>query len=180
MMDIDVPSNGTRTTLLHWLLPNLDLRTTPATLPQTQSGAPYAMPNPPPNDIQHRYVFLLFNQPDNFAISDAFANINPPASPAARLNFDVNAFATQNGLDAPLSANFITVQGPGSVGNGTSVLPPAGTGAPFPVPGNGSGPGLSTMTAPQPTNVPGAKKGGASALTPVLGILLAGLGVSLF
>lgn len=116
MIDLDVPpaqGDTKRRVLLHAM--NTGFKATQQTLNGTstllassdQGPAPYFGPGPPASDtIPHRYVQLVFPQPDNLNISASdFANT------AARLNFDVPSFMTQNGISAPLSANFITVDG---------------------------------------------------------------------
>jgi hypothetical protein len=137
MLDLDVPpANGTteRRVLLHCM--NTGFRATKqqlsgaATLLASQQTGPaaYLPPNPPPVDtVAHRYVELLFQQPPNFSVSEsAFANVQN------RINFDVEAFMAENGVSAPLAANFFHVDGradPASASSPATAATAAGTGS---------------------------------------------------
>jgi hypothetical protein len=124
MIDLDVPQNDHRTTLLHWLVTDIDISRTPASV-STAGGAPYLQPNPPAGDSAHRYVFLLYAQPDGFAIPSKYSSIIPPQNTTARIGFDLNTFVTDTSLKAPLAANYITVQSTQSA-NVSTTFPPAG------------------------------------------------------
>lgn len=121
MMDLDVPARGTnvsRTTLLHAMVQNFKATTQKVTnnsdlLSSSSKGpATYISPSPPATDTKaHRYVQLLFTQPTDFDIqATEFSNTT------ARLGFDINAFMQSEGLNAPLAANFFTVEGQASGG----------------------------------------------------------------
>jgi phosphatidylethanolamine-binding protein len=109
MIDLDVPRNNSRTTLLHWMAP--DVTTTSGTnttlkIPNPPTGgAPYLQPNPPAGDTAHRYVQLLFAQPDAFAVPASFGNLT-----ANRVGFNLTQFMAATKLGAPLAANYIRVQ----------------------------------------------------------------------
>jgi phosphatidylethanolamine-binding protein len=121
MMDLDINAGGTtRTTLLHWLAYNIDLTTTPATVP-ADTGAAYWQPSPPAGDIAHTYAIVLFMQPDNFALPAQYTDFSTTDE---RQGFDLNTFATAAGLTNPLAANYIQVQ------NGTSTAAATVTTAP--------------------------------------------------
>jgi phosphatidylethanolamine-binding protein len=125
MIDQDVPAQaadpsapeGSRTTILHWLQPNLiateDILTVDVTMEaaSTAIGAPYRPPTPPGGDIAHRYTFLLFEQPDNWAIPAEYSGINPPSesNPSAIFGFNITEFMAASGLAEPLAANFLRV-----------------------------------------------------------------------
>jgi phosphatidylethanolamine-binding protein (PEBP) family uncharacterized protein len=104
MVDLDVPRNNMRVTNLHWMAQNVDISTTTANVPAA-GGLAYKQPSPPAGDTPHRYVYLLYAQPNNFQVPAQFSNLSQN-----RLGFDVNAFSTATGLGAPMAANFITVQ----------------------------------------------------------------------
>ncbi|XP_014559820.1 hypothetical protein COCVIDRAFT_90984 [Bipolaris victoriae FI3] len=131
MLDLDVPpANGTteRRVLLHCM--NTGFRATrqqlsgaARLLASSQTGpAAYLPPNPPPVDtVPHRYVELLFKQPSNLSVSEStYANVQN------RINFDIEAFMSENGVDAPLAANYFHVDGRAAAATGVS---PSGTGA---------------------------------------------------
>jgi phosphatidylethanolamine-binding protein (PEBP) family uncharacterized protein len=106
MVDLDVPRNGQRVTNLHWLAPNVDISKAQAVVPNTADvPATYRQPSPPPGDTPHRYVYLMYAQPDGFTTPAQFKNLQ-----ATRLGFDVNAFAKAANLGPPQAANFIMVQ----------------------------------------------------------------------
>ncbi len=131
-MDLDVPLNG-GTTLLHWLESGVTPSSSNGTLVTPSDpfkGAPYVSPAPPPGNA-HRYVELLFEQPDNFEIPSDFQSINPPADVNARIGFNLQKFIDEAGLTELVAANFFRVQ------NGTSSA--SGTGA--------AGSGAATSTA---------------------------------
>jgi len=113
MVDSDVPQDGHRSMLLHWLVPNLDWAALTAegdkfvdgfTIPLPPDNtmpAPYKPPTPPPGDTAHAYTFVLFNQPPGFDITPFNDAI------AARKNFDLEGFARDSGLGIEaLGANF--------------------------------------------------------------------------
>jgi phosphatidylethanolamine-binding protein len=167
MLDIDVPQNGSRTTLLHWMAPDVDLTSSPAKI-ATTAGARYLQPNPPAGDYPHRYVFLLFAQPNGFIFPTQFANIDPPTTSTDRVGFSLTAFAAQAGLGMPLSANYIRVQN--SNGTATMTLPPIHS-------GTGMANGTVKLTPPSATST--RSKAGASTPVSMAGGLLAGLVVAL-
>ncbi|CBY01497.1 hypothetical protein LEMA_P002840.1 [Plenodomus lingam JN3] len=116
MLDLDLPPlNGTteRRVLLHAMITDFkatqqQVAGSAALLASTASGpASYLPPGPPATDTQaHRYVELLFEQPDGFNVeASVFANVQD------RLNFDIESFAAENNVDAPIAANFFTVDG---------------------------------------------------------------------
>ncbi|KAL3417983.1 hypothetical protein PVAG01_10993 [Phlyctema vagabunda] len=114
MIDIDLPINNTRVTLLHWFQPDLVVDSAGTLVPSNTNasgpGAAYLQPNPPAGDIAHRYTFVLYEQPSTFSVPAAFAAINPPANVPARGGFSVAAFAAAADLGEPISGNFWTVQ----------------------------------------------------------------------
>ena len=109
MIDLDVPRQNNRVTLLHWFVPGVTVANGNIEVPENV-GATYLQPSPPAGDIPHRYLFLLYKEPNGFAVPARFA-INPPANTSARIGFDVQSFASAANLGEPLAANFITVQG---------------------------------------------------------------------
>ncbi|KAF2203933.1 PEBP-like protein [Delitschia confertaspora ATCC 74209] len=116
MVDLDVPpSQGStaRRTLLHAMQTGFrptaqQTSTSSSLLASTDVGpATYIGPSPPATDtIPHRYVQLLFEQPEDLLVeASQFANTG------ARIGFDVNAFMQSNGLAEPVAGNFFTVDG---------------------------------------------------------------------
>jgi phosphatidylethanolamine-binding protein len=117
MIDQDVPRNGTTFTLLHWFQPDLHRTMDNSTLSvimiddNTTSiqGAPYIPPTPPGGSGPHRYNFILYAQPPNFTLPSQYASINPPASTADRIGFNLTAFAAAANLQQPIAANYLRV-----------------------------------------------------------------------
>lgn len=123
MVDIDVNMNGTGTTVLHWLQPNMQLNAQTNQLSVTgantsavanSTAAAYLSPGPPPGP-PHRYVQVLFQQPTNFQFPACFVQATQQTG---RLGFDINQFVSVAGLQAPVAGNFIqaraTAAGPAS------------------------------------------------------------------
>ena len=113
--DIDAPPSGGATkrgTVLHALLQDWTasggtqngsaVLTTKATGPASYFG-----PAPPAETPQHphHYVFLLHEQPANFAVP-----ASQKSAVSQRLGIDWNKFITDAGLSAPLYANYLQVQ----------------------------------------------------------------------
>jgi hypothetical protein len=121
MLDLDVPLNG-GTTLLHWLVPDVvpNASNGQLTIPNTTDtpGAPYFGPAPPPGNA-HRYVELLFDQPENFEIPADFASINPPKNVTDRIGFDLEKFVEESGLKKLVAGNFFRVQNTTTTASGT-------------------------------------------------------------
>ncbi|KIW06970.1 uncharacterized protein PV09_02629 [Verruconis gallopava] len=116
MMDSDVPANSTsRTTLLHWLVPDITgvtdgTNSTYLTLPPSNDGVPYQPPSPPQGDYPHRYSFLLYEQTRDFSIPST-------VNASSRRGFDLKGFLNDTGLVTSLAANYMlvaNVSGPAS------------------------------------------------------------------
>ncbi|KAF2448922.1 PEBP-like protein, partial [Karstenula rhodostoma CBS 690.94] len=116
MLDLDVPpasGNTTRRVLLHAM--NTGFKASKQSvaggavlLASSDKGpAMYIGPSPPASDtMAHRYTQLLFKQPATLKASASdFANTQ------ARIGFDIEGFAKENGLGEPLAGNFFTVDG---------------------------------------------------------------------
>jgi phosphatidylethanolamine-binding protein len=107
MMDSDVPRNGSRVPLLHWIAPDITGTTDGSnssllTLPPSDAGVPYQPPTPPQGDYPHRYSFLLYEQPRNFSIPSS-------VNASARVGFDLQNFLQVTGLSTGLAANYMLV-----------------------------------------------------------------------
>lgn len=116
LIDEDVDSGEAgRVQLLHYFQPNLvgttkaltiaSNITTASTIPSTE----YLPPTPPGGDGPHRYTFLLFAQPQDFAIPEAYSSFIPPADVYARFPFDIEGFVKAAGLAEPVAANWFRV-----------------------------------------------------------------------
>lgn len=125
MLDLDVPpaqGNSTHRTLLHAM--NTGFKATQqqingaAVILASPEKGPvmYLPPGPPATDATpHRYVQLLFKQPANLSVPVAeFAVVQD------RINFHITSFMAENGVSAPIAANFFQVAGRASANSGPS------------------------------------------------------------
>ncbi|KAH7069449.1 phosphatidylethanolamine-binding protein [Paraphoma chrysanthemicola] len=113
MIDIDGSQNGRTTTVLHALLQDY----TPSTPPVLQNGttvlttkattpSSYFGPAPPAGaPPTHRYVFLLHEQPANFAVPAAHRQ-----AVQSRFAIDWVKFVADAGLKPPVAGNYLQVK----------------------------------------------------------------------
>ncbi|KAF1845906.1 PEBP-like protein [Cucurbitaria berberidis CBS 394.84] len=111
MIDIDGSQGGKTTTVLHALLQDYTpsgttqngtaVLTTKATGPSSYFGPAPPAGQPP----THRYVFLLHEQPANFAVPAAHKQ-----AVSSRFAIDWPKFITDAGLSAPLYGNYLQVK----------------------------------------------------------------------
>ena len=145
MVDSDVPRNGSRVELLHWLASNVTLgpgNSSTLFVPNTAEAA-YLQPSPPVGDSPHAYTFLLFEQPLGFRIPSNFSGLLQ-----TRVFFNTSAFVRAANLTTPLAANYIRVQN--ISGTPTATFPP-------PRPTNGTG--NNATSSPSPSAFPGGADG---------------------
>ncbi|KAF2728441.1 PEBP-like protein [Polyplosphaeria fusca] len=119
MVDSDVPRNGTRVQLLHWLASNVTLSPTDnrtLSVPGTPEAA-YRQPSPPVGDTSHAYTFILFPQPEGFSIPSQFQDVLE-----SRVFFNISGFVQAAGLGDALAGNYIRVQN--LTGSATTTFPP--------------------------------------------------------
>ena len=113
-----VPGLGAnRTTRLHWWQTNVthNLATGAFVYDSTTALAPYAGPQPPPNDTFHDYTLWLFPQPRNFvAPAAAVAGEFQDLGTTNRFNFSLPALAKQVGQ--PIAANYFRTENAGNAG----------------------------------------------------------------
>lgn len=67
-------------------------------------------PPTPPDHLPHRYVELLFKQPENFSLPKRFERFLEPNIPA-RLYFNVTELVTEARLGDLVAANYFVVRG---------------------------------------------------------------------
>ncbi|KAH8724569.1 phosphatidylethanolamine-binding protein, partial [Phaeosphaeriaceae sp. PMI808] len=122
IVDLDVPRNGTRVQLIHWLASGVllggDNSSGPAPLIVPVGQVPYLQPSPPVGDVPHTYTFVLFSQPSNFTIPAKYADLAQN-----RVFFNTSQFLKDAGLGQALAANYIRVQNLSSTP--TTTFPPA-------------------------------------------------------
>ncbi|KAF5358218.1 hypothetical protein D9756_001812 [Leucocoprinus leucothites] len=107
MIDADVPnSKPSQGTNRHWLLRGVTVgqdsvvSNTSATVTTRYWG-----PWPPAGSGPHRYVIMLYSQPDSFAPPSDFAGTDMPVAP-----MDWNAYVTNSHLGNLIAANYIQVE----------------------------------------------------------------------
>ncbi|WOO79649.1 Putative odorant-binding protein A5 [Vanrija pseudolonga] len=98
------------TQTLHWLINSLHVNTTTSPYKLNYLNGTtiveYAGPAPPSGDGPHRYVFLLFNQPSDFAAPEGLNNRNTPV----QNNFDLATYQTNAKLGDVVAANYFVVE----------------------------------------------------------------------
>ncbi|KAL1595809.1 hypothetical protein SLS60_009498 [Paraconiothyrium brasiliense] len=111
MIDIDAPGTP-RGTVLHALLqdwtPNGQTQNGSSILTTKATGpASYFGPAPPAETPKHphNYIFLLHQQPDNFAVPAAHKT-----AVSGRMGINWPKFITDAGLSEPIAANYLQVQ----------------------------------------------------------------------
>jgi hypothetical protein len=109
--DIDGSSGGKATTVLHALLTDYTSANTVqngTSVLKTSATGPssYFGPAPPAGQpATHRYVFVLHEQPANFAVPAAHKQ-----AVSSRFGIDWAKFVTDAGLKAPLAGNYLQVK----------------------------------------------------------------------
>jgi hypothetical protein len=178
MVDADiVGSDLSKGENRHWLINGVDIGTDgKVTNASATSITAYAGPGPAAGSGPHRYVVIIYAQPESFKA--------PPdlSQPIGVTLFDVNAYAKDSGLGPIIAANYITVEDgtatasiPATSSVVSSTLVPAqptatGTGT-----GTGTGTKSGTATgAAGPTKTNGAVS--FASFSP-LGVVLAGIAI---
>ncbi|KAI0161904.1 putative protease inhibitor [Hypoxylon sp. FL1284] len=115
-IDIDAPfpSFSVLGPVLHWIQPGYKATATEdgASFALSAAGVPfvsnYIAPAPPPPSSPHRYVFLLYEQPDGFDN----ANLTPPGGKdmgvGPRVRFNVDKWLRDSKLGEPVATNYFT------------------------------------------------------------------------
>lgn len=113
-LDIDAPfpSFGVLGPILHWIQPGLKPETAAGGSASmlTSSGTPfvsnYIGPAPPPGSSPHRYVFLLYEQPEGFDATKYAPAGGKNMGNLQRMRYDLGAFESQAKLGPVLAANY--------------------------------------------------------------------------
>ncbi|KAL4900771.1 phosphatidylethanolamine-binding protein [Aspergillus multicolor] len=135
MVDLDVQVGRTSTVILHWFQPNMVMHNDKPWLESEGHGkgpfgkhpAEYISPQPPPN-THHRYVFLAFEQHEQYMFPGCFGHIFPKTM-EARAGFDLRQFVEVTGLQRPVAGNYFFVNNnePGTVTSSTPTPTPTTT-----------------------------------------------------
>jgi len=130
MVDADVVgSDLSKGVNRHWLINGVDITDGKVANASATAITTYAGPGPAAGSGPHRYVIILYRQPDSFKA--------PPdlSQPIGVTRFDLNAYAKNSGLGPVVAATYITVED----GTATASIPATSSVV------------SSTLTASQPT-----------------------------
>lgn len=114
-LDAPFPTLALLSPILHWvqadyqLVPSLPNRmATNAGLLESSSPfvADYVGPAPPPGSYPHRYMFLLYEQPENCNIQEQAPPGGKPLGNWMRMRFDLHKWEIKNGLGNPVAMNY--------------------------------------------------------------------------
>jgi phosphatidylethanolamine-binding protein (PEBP) family uncharacterized protein len=68
--------------------------------------ANYAGPGPPPGSGPHRYIFLLYEQPEGFDVSKYAPAGGKPLGVMGRMRYDLTKFEKEAKLGPVIAANY--------------------------------------------------------------------------
>ncbi|KAI1474582.1 hypothetical protein K445DRAFT_320280 [Daldinia sp. EC12] len=110
-LDAPFPSFSVLSPALHWI--QSDLKPTPATDGNgftLKSAAPFIVnyigPGPPPPSAPHRYVFFLYEQPEDFDAKKYAPAGGKPVGISRRLRFDLDAWEKKLRLGPVVAVNY--------------------------------------------------------------------------
>jgi len=116
MIDPDTIVSNRSTTILHFLQTNLTSSTNNSSAPNSSLFVPLQTNTPPLSSYlapapqaelpprAHRYIQLLYEQPDNFSIPAEFEDVLK-----SRVGFALDSFASLTGLGEVVAANWFTI-----------------------------------------------------------------------
>ncbi|KAJ7581016.1 phosphatidylethanolamine-binding protein [Mycena floridula] len=138
----------------HWLLNGVTVADGTVNTDGSTAITVYAQPGPAAGSGPHRYVILLYTQPDDFHPPAEFQSTIPGVS-----KFDLNAYVQDSGLGAIVAGSYFTVEegtatvsiSPTSAVITSTLASAAGTGGAAPSV-TGTGTGTGTGAAPAKSN----------------------------
>ncbi|KAN0098461.1 putative protease inhibitor [Hyaloscypha variabilis] len=109
--DAPFPGFGILGPALHWLQSGLKPErsadgTTNLVAGDTPFMADYAGPGPPPPSSPHRYVFLLYEQPEGFDVAKYAPPDGKKVGIRPRVRYDLKAFEAQAKLGPVVASNY--------------------------------------------------------------------------
>ncbi|KAK5044367.1 hypothetical protein LTR84_011317 [Exophiala bonariae] len=108
-LDGPYPSFPFLSPILHWVQSDLQAsRSTKALTTEKPFIANYIGPGPPPGSSPHRYVFLLYNQPEEFDLKLYAPPGGKEYGNMARMRYDLAAFEEKAKLGKPIAVNYFT------------------------------------------------------------------------
>lgn len=108
-MDLDAPFTGfaVMSPILHWMQPGFKPQAGTTNLTtEAPFVANYAGPGPPPGSGPHRYVFLLYEQPDGFEVSKYAPAGGKELGITGRMRYDLAGFEKKAGLGSVVAATY--------------------------------------------------------------------------
>jgi phosphatidylethanolamine-binding protein (PEBP) family uncharacterized protein len=109
-LDAPFPSFNVLSPVLHWIQPGLQPQISDGVTKLLSSDTTwivdYAGPGPPPGSAVHRYLFLLYEQPEEFDPQKWAPPKGKSVSPLNRMRYDLGAFEKKIGLGPVLAANY--------------------------------------------------------------------------
>ena len=92
---------------LHWIQPGFKPEAGTTKLSSTTPFvANYAGPGPPPGSGPHRYIFLLYEQPEGFDVSKYAPAGGKPLGLMGRMRYDLTKFEKEAKLGPVIAANY--------------------------------------------------------------------------
>jgi phosphatidylethanolamine-binding protein (PEBP) family uncharacterized protein len=152
----------------HWLLNGVEVTDSKVSNVSATAITAYAGPGPAAGSGPHRYVIILYQQPDSFA---APADLSQPIGVT---RMDLGAYVKDSGLGSLVAANYITVEEgtatvsiPATSSVVSSTLAPASS-------GTVSGTGTTSGSAAQPSKSNGAylQYGFTALFAPIVGFVV--------
>ncbi|THU84052.1 PEBP-like protein [Dendrothele bispora CBS 962.96] len=101
--DAPTPQQPTSAQIRHFLGSDFTQEADGALVNSTAAISGFRQPTPPAGSDAHRYIFLLFNQPEGFD-DQTLVNSSSPVD-----HFDIAAFADATGLGDPIGGTFMLV-----------------------------------------------------------------------
>ncbi|EYE90521.1 YbhB/YbcL family Raf kinase inhibitor-like protein [Aspergillus ruber CBS 135680] len=110
-LDGPFPSFSILSPILHWIQPSLHpAPSEDGTTTILKANAPFIAnwigPEPPPGSSPHRYVFLLYEQPEEFEVHRYTSEGGKEMGIWGRVRFDLDGFAREIGLGEVVAANY--------------------------------------------------------------------------
>ena len=94
--------------ILHWVQPSLKAGANDILKSSEPNTTDWVKPNPPPFSGPHRYLFLLFKQPDHLDLKALSAKFPAPMRLMSRVRWDLDAFISEFSLGEPVAVNWFT------------------------------------------------------------------------
>jgi hypothetical protein len=105
-LDAPFPSFSVLGPALHWIQPGLTAGPDNRLTSNEPFVANYIGPAPPPKSAPHRYVFILFEQPNGFDGQKYAPAGGAPLSMWPRIRYDLDAWQKTAKLSEPLAVNY--------------------------------------------------------------------------